>query len=598
MRRFGGFRSSTSSSRTIARSEGLPAISPQSPSTDDSPEAAQDAPAATEADPGPRRRWFRYTLPGSAVAIIFACLSFTPSLQPRPGVFQGFVCGINAVFGYGLGVLGAFVWRQFADRPPKIPGRIAWLTFGLLALTALVVSFVFGQLWQDELRNLMGVPGDAALGRVALPLVAALVFAGLVALCRLVRRLYHWTTDRLARWMGRRAATGLGWLVVATVTVLLVNGVLLDGIVMVVDRTFSAADSGTSDRAHKPGTDLRSGGQDSLVAWESLGFQGRDFTGRGPTAAQIAGFTGSSGVEPIRAYAGIESAEDVEERATLAVADLARAGGFDRSYVTVFGTTGTGWVDPGAIASLEYETGGDVASVAIQYSYLPSWMSFLVDRERARLAGRALFDAVYEHWLTLPPAGRPRLLVFGESLGSFSMDTAFSGEHDLRNRVYGAVFAGAPNFNPLLREFIDGRDAPSTQVEPIFRQGRTVRFSADPNEPIAPVDQPWEGSRILYLQHPSDPISWWSPNLLLGRPDWLEEPRGRDVLDSMRWIPVVTFWQLTVDLLEPVDLPPGHGHQYTKEYVNAWATVIQPPGWNQEKAAKLEAIVLADREAG
>src|SRR5580765_1997491 len=66
----------------------------------------------------PRRR-FRYTLPGAWVAVAFACLSFTPSLVPRPGAYQGIVCGISAAIGYGLGVLGARVWRDFADRPVR-----------------------------------------------------------------------------------------------------------------------------------------------------------------------------------------------------------------------------------------------------------------------------------------------------------------------------------------------------------------------------------------------------------------------------------------------------------------------------------------------
>ena len=91
------------------------------------------------------------------------------------------------------------------------------------------------------------------------------------------------------------------------------------------------------------------------------------------------------------------------------MADLDRAGGFTRRYLLVTGTTGTGWVDPAAINSFEYITGGDSAAVAIQYSYLPSWASFLVDQDKARPAGRALFDAVYQKWSQLPPDQRPRL---------------------------------------------------------------------------------------------------------------------------------------------------------------------------------------------
>ena len=75
------------------------------------------------------RRRFRYTLPGSWVAVIFVCLSFTPSLVPRPGAFQGLVGGITGAIGYGLGVLGARVWREFADRPDRSPRPRSWRAF-------------------------------------------------------------------------------------------------------------------------------------------------------------------------------------------------------------------------------------------------------------------------------------------------------------------------------------------------------------------------------------------------------------------------------------------------------------------------------------
>jgi uncharacterized membrane protein len=69
------------------------------------------------------RRWFRYTLPGAWVALVFACLAFTPSLLPRSALLQGVVCGISAAIGYGLGVAGAWTWRAFADRDPARLGR-------------------------------------------------------------------------------------------------------------------------------------------------------------------------------------------------------------------------------------------------------------------------------------------------------------------------------------------------------------------------------------------------------------------------------------------------------------------------------------------
>ena len=108
---------------------------------------------------------------------------------------------------------------------------------------------------------------------------------------------------------------------------------------------------------------------------------------------------------------------------------------------------------------------------------------------------------------------------------------------------------------------------------------------------VLPASAPWNGPRVLYLQHPSDPIVWWSPRLLLTEPDWLREPRGHDVLGTVRWAPFITFWQVTADLPFATEVPAGHGHKYTSEYVDAWATVLQPADWTGAKADSLRKIV-------
>jgi uncharacterized membrane protein len=90
------------------------------------------------------RRRFRYTLPGAWVALVFACLAFTPSLLPRSALLQGVVCGISAAIGYGLGVAGAWTWRAFADRDPRPPRPGAWRVFAISAVAALLVVLGWG----------------------------------------------------------------------------------------------------------------------------------------------------------------------------------------------------------------------------------------------------------------------------------------------------------------------------------------------------------------------------------------------------------------------------------------------------------------------
>ena len=330
----------------------------------------------------------------------------------------------------------------------------------------------------DDARGLVMTEYNVALV-VASPFVAVFFFALFLALSRGIRRFYHLVAKLLARHFGRRAAAATGWVLVSVTVFFLVSGVLLDGLVSVMDEAFSVRNGITEEGVAQPATGLRSGGPGSLVPWDSLGREGRTFAGSGPAASDIATIVHHPAQEPIRIYAGLDSADDAEQRAALAVSDLQRAGGFQRANLLVLTTTGSGWVDPALVAPFEYLSGGDEATVAMQYSYLPSWLSFLVDQTKAREAGRALFDAVYDRWSKLPANQRPKLFVGGESLGTFGGETAFSGEYDLRNRTGGTVFAGPPNFNTLFREFSDHREPGSPEIQPVFKDGRTVRFATD-----------------------------------------------------------------------------------------------------------------------
>ena len=557
-----------------------------------------DATADVDADDAEPegRKWFRYTLPGLSVALMFACLSFTPSLLPRSGIIQGAVAGITAAIGYGLGVAGAWVWRMFADRDQaRTPSRRSWLIFAIVAAVALVLSFLAGLRWQAEIRELMDQDPPGLVAYLLLPVIAALLFAGLVALGRLLRKAYKWLSRLLIRLTSERAARVVGFVTVAVATWLVVSGVLLDGLMDAADQAFAANDLITFEGVEEPTSDLRSGGPASAIAWDDLGREGRKFVATGPTIEQISDFTGESAEEPIRVFSGLAAADDVEGRAELALEDLRSMGGFERDYLLVATTTGSGWINPSAVDSLEYMTGGNSATVGMQYSHLPSWISYLVDQEQAKAAGRALFDVVYGEWSDLPPDDRPELIVFGESLGSFGGETAFSGEYDISNRTRAALFIGPPNFNTLYGSFVADRDPGTPEVEPVYKDGRIVRFTNVPEDPAPPEGEPWqEESRTIYLVHPSDPIVWWSPNLLLTRPDWLEEDRGRDVLDEMVWIPFVTFWQVTADLPMATGVPPGHGHDYGGQHVYGWADVLQLEGWTDEDTERLSEITRGE----
>jgi uncharacterized membrane protein len=505
-------------------------------------------------------------------------------------VVQGLVFGITAAIGYGLGVWAASIWRAFADRAPRTPRRSAWLTFFIAGAVLYVAGFALGQYWQHEIRNLMGVTDYNIPYVVASPFVAAAIFCLLLLIGRGLRGLYRWLAKLLNRWIGPRAARGIGWLLVVGLTYLVVSGLLLQGFVNLMNSAYGLRDTTTAEGITKPTTSLRSGGPGSVIPWDTLGYQGRNFIGKGPSVSDIEKLTGKPAMEPIRIYAGLASAKSAQAQASLAVQDLQRAGAFQRKNLLVVTTTGSGWVDPALVDSFEYISGGDCATVAIQYSYLPSWVSYLVDQAKALAAGQALFDAVYGVWAKMPLDHRPKLYVAGESLGTFGAEAAFTGENDLANRTNGALFAGPPNFNTLWTEFTTNRQAGSPEIQPIYQNGRIVRFSNNTATAIPPQGQPWDGTRVLYMQHPSDPIVWWSPHLIFSQPDWISEPPGKDVLGTMFWMPFITFWQVTADLPFSTGVPDGHGHRYSAEYVDGFNAVMRAGLTSQELTSLRTAI--------
>jgi uncharacterized membrane protein len=537
-------------------------------------------------------RWLpRYTWSGIVAALLFGCASLTPSLLPRGWVLQGLVGGITAAIGYGVGVTIAWFVAELTESRMS-PGvrRGAWKVLAVAGPILVVVMLVFGAVWQRRIHELMGLEPPEGYSSVGIVVLAVLAFVLFVAIGRGIGWLGRWCVRTLGRVLPSRVARPLGVVVVTALVVFLLNGVLFQGLVSAMNSAFSVRDDGTEEGAVEPTAAQRSGSPESLVPWADLGLQGRNFVGKGPTPDDLEEFSGDPAQEPVRAYVGLASADDVGDRAALAARELERAGGFDRSVLVVVTTTGTGWVDPAASDSLEYEFNGDTAMVSMQYSYLPSWLSFLVDQVKARDAGRALFDAVYGTWAQLPPDDRPALYVLGESLGTFGGEAAFSGLADIQNRTDGVLWAGPPNFNELWRGIVADRDEGTPEWLPVVDDGRTVRFADEASD----LDRPsarWGDPRVVYLQNASDPIVWWSPQLILSRPDWLEGDRGRDVSPGMMWLPLVTFWQVTADMAFSTGVPDGHGHSYRADYVNAWAHIAQPPGWTDADTERLRPVV-------
>jgi uncharacterized membrane protein len=395
----------------------------------------------------------------------------------------------------------------------------------------------------------------------------------------------------IRRWrLHDEMALFIGTAIVVVLAITLINGVLIRGFLAGANRVFQPQNTTTRAGIVQPEEPERSGSPTSFAAWDTLGFQGRNFVATGPHAEELTRINGEPAREPIRVYVGLQTAETDEGRMAVLLSELERTGAFDRELLAIIPTTGTGWINPIAARSLEMMYNGDTALVGSQYSYLPSWISFLGDRQKSMESGRMMIDAIHQRWVQLPPERRPKLVLYGESLGSMAGQGAFGWLPDIARMGFSSVlWVGPPNASPLWNGITLRRDPRTPEVEPRYDNGRTVRFSqaTDVSEIADDAAPPWEGTRVLFLQHPSDPIVWWSTDLLFTRPDWLREAPGRDRTASMRWYPIVTFWQVSADMTNAAGVPGGHGHNYGDSVLDGWAAVAPPDGWTADDTERI-----------
>ncbi|WSJ19783.1 alpha/beta hydrolase [Nocardia sp. NBC_01327] len=539
---------------------------------------------------------------GLVVATVFFALSVTPSLLPRDWLFQGLISGVNAALGYGAGCVLQWLFRTWIRPRLTIGSPPEWVRYVLKVAVVLTCALVAAYMlvlsadWQREITGLMDMEGTTRAAYLRTGGLSVAVGALVVAVFRTLRELVRFIARQLSRWVRvpPKLAPATGVLLLTILIVTLFNGVASRAFFAVANSAFSVRNNQTTQFAVQPTLPERSGSPQSLAKWETLGFEGRWFVSHGPDPMLISAVTGKPARQPIRVYVGLQSAPPAPTEEDLAVAELQRTGAFDRKVLVITTTTGTGWVNSMSAAALEYMYGGDTAILASQYSYLPSVLSFLADRQKVAIAGRKMFDAVYRAWSARPPNARPKLLVYGESLGSQGSEAAFDGLADLRSKVDGALWVGPPNSNRLWQQFVSRRDPGTREVDPVYADGLVVRFAATAPD----LDKPspdWRRPRIAYLMHPSDPIVWWSPDLLFSQPDWLSEPRGSDVSPQMRWSPVVTFWQVAADLTNAQGVSDGHGHNYGSLVLDGWAAIAAPPDWTPELREKIRTqIELAE----
>ena len=333
-------------------------------------------------------RWWLPSITGIFFGFVFFVLTFTPSLVPRPPVFQGLLGGLAFFIGYAIGHCGVLLWRYL--ELPEIPRPWRRAANLVLALACVIFAAIYipqAAAWQNEVRTRMHMPPAESANLLQVSLVAAIVAVLLVLLARLLIGGIRGASSVVYRWVPRRIAALLGAAIFAVLLVTVVNGTLVSATIGAIDRAQALVDVTNPPGASVPTVATRSGGPGSQIAWQDLGRAGKRFVTEGPRKTDIEAFTGRPALEPIRVYAGLRSAGSPEDQAQLALADLIRMGAFSRSILVIATPTGTGWVDNNGIAPLEYMHDGDVATVAVQYSYLQSPLSLILEPGRSRELG-------------------------------------------------------------------------------------------------------------------------------------------------------------------------------------------------------------------
>jgi uncharacterized membrane protein len=528
---------------------------------------------------------------GLLAGILFFAASLTPSLMPRSYLVQGALSGFSAALGYGVGVAAVWLWRylEIPVPPARAHTTVKWIAIILCVGTAGVFLWKAAE-WQNTVRSLMGLGPVDSVEPIELAAIALAIFLVVIVLARLFRQTFRLFSRVVNRIVPRRVSKVVGGVLAVVLFWSVAQGVLFKVVLRMVDTSFRELDARIDDGLTRPSNPAKPGGPGSVLDWQDLGRQGRAFIASAPTGGQIGAFFNARALDPVRVYVGLNSAETVDERARLALEELKRDGGFERSALIVVVPTGTGWVDPAGIDTVEYLHHGDVASVAMQYSYLSSWLSLLVEPGYGAEAGQALFREVYRYWNTLPRGSRPKLYLHGLSLGAMNSELSTHLYDIIGDPFQGALWSGPPFQSRIWNSVTADRNQGSPAWLPRFRDGAIIRFTNQNNSLDIPGAE-WGPIRIVYLQYASDPVTFFDFHALYREPEWMKNPRGPDVSPSLRWIPGVTMLQLLFDMAIATTSPMGYGHVYAPEhYIDGWIAVTDPQGIQPADVARLKAF--------
>ena len=525
------------------------------------------------------------SLIGVVGALVMYGVSVSPSLLARSWQWHAVASGVLSAVGY---IVGLTIQRFYALVVPRLGVEITAPQSVSIAFRAVLLLGFF--LWflrwllqsyreRKRANHLVGMRGET-LGEYLLGTFCAFILMlALLGIAWGLQWIGRAIVIVLSRWMHMVLALALSLLILVVIVYALTSQVLLKLGINFFTRHARKMNNRTAKGIVQPQVPERSGSPQSRSSWRAVGGQGRVFLGRGPSRTDIEAVTGCSAMEPIRVYAGMpEEGQSLQSAADLVVEELHRTGAFDRAVILIATSTGSGWVDEWQIQPMEYLTRGNCATASMQYSFVPSSINFLTDLDVSEEAAVILFETIRRAVDEIPEDRRPALFVCGESLGAYASQHVFSGIVDVLSRTDGALWVGTPAFTPMHAELTAIRHRGSPEVAPVVANGRHVRFVNVPENLWSDVYGrelgDWNYPRVVYAQHPSDPVVWWNSELVWHKPDWISEKVDGDVSPHMQYTRGATYIQVLVDMPVAGTAPGGHGHTYHEELIPLWEAIL------------------------
>lgn len=525
------------------------------------------------------------SLIGVVGALVMYGVSVSPSLLARSWQWHAVASGVLSAVGY---IVGLTIQRFYALVVPRLGVEITAPQSLSIAFRAVLLLGFF--LWflrwllqsyreRKRANHLVGMRGET-LGEYLLGTFCAFILMlFLLGIAWGLQWIGRAIVIVLSQWMHMVFALALSLLILVVIVYALTSKVLLKLGINFFTRHARKMNNRTAKGIVQPQVSERSGSPQSRSSWRAVGGQGRVFLGRGPSRADIEAVTGCAAMEPIRVYAGMpEEGQSLQSAADLVVEELHRTGAFDRAVIMIATSTGSGWVDEWQVQPLEYLTRGNCATASMQYSFVPSSINYLTDLDVSEEAAVILFETIRRAVDEIPEDRRPALFVCGESLGAYASQHVFSGIVDVLSRTDGALWVGTPAFTPMHAELTAIRHRGSPEVAPVVANGRHVRFVNVPENLWADVYGrelgDWNYPRVVYAQHPSDPVVWWNSELVWHKPDWISEKVDGDVSPHMQYTRGATYIQVLVDMPVAGTAPGGHGHTYHEELIPLWEAIL------------------------